>query len=58
MKDQPPFPFIMIPLVDIVLLIAGSYIAITNRGSLWGWVATGFVIWQTWILVKFVREHP
>jgi hypothetical protein len=59
MRDEkPPFPFIMIPIIDILLLIMSAFLAYLNRGDFLGWVATGFVFWQTWILVKFVREHP
>ena len=47
---------IVIPLFDIALLILNIFFALMNRGTVWGWLATAFVFWQVWILIKFVKN--
>lgn len=49
---------ILIPILDIALLLLNVFLAISNRGTIWGWLATAFVIWQSAVLVKFVRSNP
>ena len=46
---------IILPLLDIVLLIFNVVIAILNRGTIWGWLSALFVLWQCWVLIKFVK---
>ena len=47
---------IVIPIVDILLLVVNIFIAVLNRGTFWGWLSTAFVIWQVWVLIKFVKN--
>jgi hypothetical protein len=48
---------ILIPVVDLLLLIATTVTAVMNRGTLLGWLCVLFVFWQVWNLIKFVKEH-
>ena len=47
---------IILPLLDIALLIINVVVAILNRGTIWGWLATGFVLYQVSILVRFIKQ--
>ena len=47
---------IVIPFLDILLLIVNTVVAFLNRGTIWGWLATGFVLYQVFVLVKFVKQ--
>ena len=47
---------IAIPFLDILLLIVNTVVAFLNRGTIWGWLATGFVLYQVFVLVKFVKQ--
>ena len=47
---------IVIPLFDVFLLVINVIVAVLNRGTVWGWLATAFVLWQTWTLIKFIRD--
>jgi hypothetical protein len=49
---------IILPLLDIVLLLFNTFFAIYNRGTIWGWLSTAFVVYQVWVLIRFVRAHP
>ena len=49
---------IVLPLLDIALLLLNIFFAIYNRGTVWGWLSTAFVIYQVLVLIKFVKEHP
>ena len=47
---------IAIPLLDTVLLIINVVVAFLNRGTIWGWLATAFVLYQVFVLVKFIKQ--
>jgi hypothetical protein len=47
---------IVLPLLDILLLIVNTVVAVLNRGTIWGWLATAFVLYQVFVLVKFVKQ--
>lgn len=47
---------IVIPFLDILLLIVNTVVAFLNRGTIWGWLATAFVLYQVYVLVKFIKE--
>lgn len=49
---------IVIPIIDLLLLFLNIVVAVLNRGEVIGWLATAFVFWLVWILIKFVKEHP
>jgi len=48
---------IVIPLLDIALLIFNVVIAFLNRGTIWGWLSTAFVLYQVFVLVKFIKQN-
>jgi hypothetical protein len=41
---------------DIMLLAATVFGAITQRGTILGWLCVGIVFWQTFTLVKIIRS--
>ena len=47
---------IVIPFLDIVLLIINVVVAFLNRGTIWGWLATAFVMYQVFVLVRFIKQ--
>ena len=47
---------IILPLLDIALLIFNVVVAFLNRGTIWGWLATAFVLYQVFVLVKFIKQ--
>lgn len=49
---------IILPVFDLLALVAAIFVALTNRGTIVGFVFTGIVIWQVLILVKFFSKHP
>jgi hypothetical protein len=49
---------IVLPVIDLLFLVATSLGAFLNRGTLIGWMCTALVFWQVYSLVKFYKEHP
>jgi len=49
---------IVIPLLDLLFLVGTTFGAFTARGTWFGWLCTGLVFWQIWMLIQFIREHP
>lgn len=46
----------MIPLIDIALTFIFAGMAIAERGSWVGWVLTLLVFWQTFAVVRMIKE--
>ena len=44
------------PAIDLLILALNVYFAIVNRGTIWGWISTGIVLFYVWIMVKAIRE--
>lgn len=46
----------MIPLIDLVIFGMNAYFAITNRGTVTGWVLTFVAIFYAAYIIKYIRE--
>ena len=44
------------PYVDFLILALNVYIAIDNRGTAWGWLATAFALFYIWLIIKAIKE--
>ena len=42
--------------IDLFVFLLNIYIAITQRGTIWGWVATAIVCWMVFVTVKMLKE--
>ena len=43
-------------LIDLAFFILNIYIAITQRGTIWGWLATALICWMVFVTVKALKE--
>jgi hypothetical protein len=46
----------MIPLIDLALFGLNAYLAISNRGTVTGWVLTVVCILYAIYIVKYIRQ--
>lgn len=43
-------------LIDLAILAFNIYIAVTQRGTVWGWIATAIVCWMVFSAIKMLKE--
>lgn len=43
-------------MIDLAVFALNIYIAVTQRGTMWGWIATGIVCWMVFVTVKMLKE--
>ncbi len=43
-------------MIDLAVFVLNIYIAITQRGTVWGWIATAIVCWMVFVTVKMLKE--
>lgn len=43
-------------LLDLAVFALNIYIAVTQRGTIWGWIATAIVCWMVFFTVKALKE--
>ena len=43
-------------MIDLLVFALNIYIAITQRGTIWGWIATGIICWMVFVTVKALKE--
>lgn len=43
-------------LLDLAVFALNIYIAVTQRGTIWGWIATAIVCWMVFTTVKALKE--
>jgi hypothetical protein len=43
-------------LIDLAIFAFNIYVAITQRGTIWGWIATGLICWMVFVTVKALKE--
>ena len=44
------------PYIDFLILALNIYVAVDNRGTAWGWLATAFALFYIWLIIKAIRE--
>jgi len=43
-------------MLDALLLLYVAWIGVHNRGTIVGWIATGFVLFMCYVSIKAIRE--
>lgn len=43
--------------IEIAVFILNIWNGIVNRGTIWGWLSTTFIIWQVYSAVKAIKEY-
>jgi len=44
------------PYIDLLILALNIYIAVVNRGTIWGWLSTAFALFYIWLIIKAIKE--
>ena len=42
--------------IDLAVFLLNIYVAFTQRGTIWGWIATAIVCWMVFVTVKALKE--
>jgi hypothetical protein len=42
--------------IDLAIFALNIYIAVAQRGTIWGWIATAIVCWMVFVTVKMLKE--